>query len=103
VRNVRENVGIIDVSTLGGLEVRGTDAAEFLERMYTFAYKKQPIGRCRYVLMTDISGVITDDGVAARLDEQHFYVTATTSGVQASTRACCGTTRSGGSMSTSPR
>ena len=82
VRNVRENVGIIDVSTLGGLEVRGPDAAEFLERMYTFAYKKQPIGRCRYVLMTDMAGVISDDGVAARLDEQHFYVTATTSGVQ---------------------
>jgi sarcosine oxidase subunit alpha len=82
VRNVRENVGIIDVSTLGGLEVRGTDAAEFLERMYTFAYKKQLIGRCRYVLMTDISGSSSDDGVAARLDEQHFYVTATTSGVQ---------------------
>jgi sarcosine oxidase subunit alpha len=82
VRMVRENVGIIDVSTLGGLEVRGPDAAEFLERMYTFAYKKQPVGRCRYVLMTDMAGVITDDGVAARLDEQHFYVTATTSGVQ---------------------
>ncbi|HXV24429.1 MAG TPA: 2Fe-2S iron-sulfur cluster-binding protein [Alphaproteobacteria bacterium] len=82
VRNVRENVGIIDVSTLGGLEVRGPDAAEFLERIYTFAYKKQPIGRCRYVLMTDMAGVIADDGVAARLAEQHFYVTATTSGVQ---------------------
>ena len=81
-RNVRENVGIIDVSTLGGLEVRGPDAAEFLERIYTFAYKKQPVGRCRYVLMTDMAGVIADDGVAARLDEQHFYVTATTSGVQ---------------------
>ncbi len=81
-RNVRENVGIIDVSTLGGLEVRGPDAAELLERIYTFAYKKQPVGRCRYVLMTDMSGVITDDGVAARLEEQHFYVTATTSGVQ---------------------
>ncbi|MGH7184881.1 MAG: glycine cleavage T C-terminal barrel domain-containing protein, partial [Pseudomonadota bacterium] len=81
-RNLRENVGIIDVSTLGGLEVRGPDAAEFLERVYTFAYKKQPVGRCRYVLMTDMAGVITDDGVAARLDEQHFYVTATTGGVQ---------------------
>ena len=82
-RSVRENVGIIDVSTLGGLEVRGPDAAELLERIYTFAYRKQPVGRCRYVLMTDIAGVIADDGVAARLDEQHFYVTATTSGVQA--------------------
>jgi sarcosine oxidase, subunit alpha len=79
--NVRNNVGLIDVSTLGGIDVCGPDAAEFLERLYTFAYKKQEVGRSRYVLMTDASGVIVDDGVACRLHEQHFYVTATTSGV----------------------
>ena len=80
--HVRRQVGLIDVSTLGGLEVRGPDAAEFLNRMYTFSYAKQQVGRSRYVLMTDQSGVIVDDGVACRLAEQHFYVTATTSGVQ---------------------
>ena len=80
-RNVRENVGLIDVSTLGGLDVRGPDAAEFMNRMYTFAYLKQPVGRSRYVLMTDVAGVIVDDGVACRLHAEHFYVTATTSGV----------------------
>ena len=79
--NVRENVGLIDVSPLGGLEVRGRDAAAFLERIYTFAYAKQPVGRIRYVLMTDVAGVIVDDGVAARLGDQRFYVTATTSNV----------------------
>ena len=82
VLNVRGGVGMIDVSTLGGLEVRGPDAAEFMERMYTFAYAKQPVGRARYVLMTDVSGVIVDDGIACRMAEDHFYVTATTSGVQ---------------------
>ena len=30
VRAVRENVGLIDVSTLGGLNIRGPDAAEFV-------------------------------------------------------------------------
>ena len=82
-RAVRENVGLIDVSTLGGLEVRGPDAAEFMNRMYTFAYKKQPVGRSRYVLMTDMSGAVSDDGVACRMNEQHFYVTATTGGADA--------------------
>ena len=81
--HVRRQVGLIDVSTLGGLEIRGPDAAEFLNRMYTFSYVKQQVGRSRYVLMTDKSGVIVDDGVACRLAEEHFYVTATTSGVQA--------------------
>ncbi len=80
-KNVRDNVGIVDVSTLGGLDVRGPDAAEFMNRMYTFAYLKQPVGRSRYVLMTDLCGVVVDDGVACRLHEDHFYVTATTSGV----------------------
>ena len=83
VKAVRQNVGLIDVSTLGGLDVRGPDAAEFLNRMYTFSYTKQPIGRSRYVLMTDNAGVITDDGVACRFHDEHFYVTATTSGVDA--------------------
>ncbi|MBL8710473.1 MAG: (2Fe-2S)-binding protein [Rhodospirillaceae bacterium] len=81
VKAVRENVGLIDVSTLGGLDVRGPDAAEFLNRMYTFSYTKQPVGRSRYVLMTDNAGVVTDDGVACRFNDEHFYVTATTSGV----------------------
>ena len=81
VKAVREGVACIDVSTLGGIEVRGSDAAEFLNRMYTFAYKKQPENRSRYLLMTDDTGSIVDDGVAARLAEDYFYVTATTGGV----------------------
>lgn len=75
---VRNGVGIIDVSTLGGFEIRGTGAAAFLERMYTWRYAKLPVGRARYALMCDQAGVIIDDGVAARLGEHHFYVTATT-------------------------
>ncbi len=78
---MREGVGMIDVSTLGGLDVRGPDAAAFIDRMYTWAYEKQQIGRARYALMTDQTGVVIDDGVAARLHERHFYVTATTGAV----------------------
>jgi len=78
VSAVRTGVGLIDVSTLGGIDVRGPDAAEFLNRLYTFAYKKQKVGRVRYVLMCDETGVIVDDGVACRLDHEHFYVTTTT-------------------------
>ncbi|SMF25731.1 MULTISPECIES: 2Fe-2S iron-sulfur cluster-binding protein [unclassified Pseudomonas] len=80
-RHVREKVGLIDVSTLGGLDVRGPDAAELLERLYTFGFAKLAIGRTRYALMTNEHGVVIDDGVCARLAEQHFYVSATTSGV----------------------
>ena len=82
-RNVRENVGLIDVSTLGGIELRGPDAATMMERIYTWAYRRQQVGRARYTLMTDMTGVIADDGVACRLHDEHFYVTATTSGADA--------------------
>lgn len=78
---VRNGVGIIDVSTLGGIEVNGPDAAEFLNRIYTFAFIKQPIGKTRYAVLTNEQGVVVDDGVACRIADEHFYVTATTTGV----------------------
>ena len=78
---VRKNVAVIDVSTLGGLEIRGPDAPEFMNRVYTFAYLKQPVGRSRYVLMTNEAGTVIDDGVACRFRDDHYYVTATTGGV----------------------
>ncbi|MGI9236264.1 MAG: 2Fe-2S iron-sulfur cluster-binding protein [Woeseiaceae bacterium] len=83
VLQVRQSVGLIDVSTLGGIDVRGPDAAEFLNRVYTFAYMKQAPGTVRYALMTNEAGVVIDDGVVCRLSARHFYVTATTGGVEA--------------------
>ena len=79
--HVRNKVGIIDISTLGGIELRGPDAAEFMNRIYTFAFLKQPVGKTRYAVLTNEHGVVIDDGVACRLTEDHFYVTATTGGV----------------------
>lgn len=81
VNAVRKGLGIIDLSTLGGLELRGPEAADFLDRFYTFNFAKQPVGRTRYALLTDETGVIIDDGVACRLHDHHFYVTATTGAV----------------------
>ena len=81
--NVRQNVGVIDVSTLGKVHVCGPDAAGFLERIYTGRYVGQAKGRLRYVLACDETGVIIEDGVAARLADEHFYVTTTSSGAGA--------------------
>ena len=80
--HVRNKVGLIDVSTLGGIELRGPDAAEFMNRIYTFAFLKQPIGKTRYAVLTNEQGVVIDDGVSCRIAEDHYYVTATTSGVE---------------------
>lgn len=78
--HVRERVGIIDVGTLGKLEVIGPQAAAFLERVYISRYANLAVGMTRYAVMCDEAGVVIDDGVVARLGEQHFYFTTTTSG-----------------------
>ncbi|TCR91857.1 sarcosine oxidase subunit alpha family protein [Rhizobium sp. BK376] len=78
VLNVRANVGICDVSTLGKIEVFGTDAAEFLNRLYTNAFLKLSVGKARYGLMLREDGFVFDDGTTSRLSENHFFVTTTT-------------------------
>ncbi len=83
VAAVRNGVGIIDVGTLGKLEVIGPQAAEFLERVYISRYANLKIGMTRYAVMCDESGVAIDDGVVGRLAEDHFYFTTTTSGAAA--------------------
>ncbi len=76
---VRNAVGMLDASTLGKIDIQGPDSAEFLNRIYTNAWSKLAVGRCRYGLMLGEDGMVTDDGVTARLGEQH-YLMHTTSG-----------------------
>ena len=74
---VRERVGIIDVGTLGKLEVLGRDAPQLLDRLYTHRFSDLPVGRIRYGLMTSDNGVILDDGTVTRLYEERYFVTTT--------------------------
>ncbi len=74
---VREWVGIIDVGTLGKLEVLGGDSGQLLDRLYTHRFSDLPVGRIRYGLMTSDNGVILDDGTVARLAEDRYFVTTT--------------------------
>lgn len=78
---VRRSLGMIDVGTLGKLLVNGPDAAAFLERLYTGRFDKLAIGKYRYGVALDESGIVIEDGVIARLAADRFYVTATSSGV----------------------
>ena len=79
-RAVREGVGLLDASTLGKIVVKGPDAAEFLNRVYTNKWMKLAVGRCRYGLMLGEDGMIMDDGVSSRLGEDEFLMTTTTGG-----------------------
>ncbi|WP_207460720.1 sarcosine oxidase subunit alpha [Azospirillum sp. SYSU D00513] len=77
-RAVRTSVGVLDASTLGKIDIQGPDAATFLNRMYTNAWLKLDIGRCRYGVMCKEDGMIMDDGVTTRLGPNHFIMTTTT-------------------------
>src|SRR5205085_2944597 len=82
-RTVHEAVGVIDVSTLGKLLVAGPDAVEFLERLYPNRYGDLKPGRVRYGVLSTDAGRIMDDGTIARLGEEQFYVTTTSTGAEA--------------------
>ena len=76
----REGAGILDASTLGKIDIQGSDASEFLNRVYTNAWSKLAVGKCRYGLMLNEDGMVYDDGVTTRLSENHYIMTTTTGG-----------------------
>lgn len=78
-RAARERVAIVDVSTLGKIDVRGPDAAWFLDQLYVNAIGNLRVGQARYSVMCQLDGAILDDGVVMRLAPQHFFVTTSTS------------------------
>jgi sarcosine oxidase, subunit alpha len=77
---VRDSVGVLDASTLGKIDIQGKDAREFIGRIYTNAWAKLDVGKCRYGLMCGEDGMVFDDGVTSCLGENHFLMTTTTGG-----------------------
>ena len=76
--NVRKNVGVCDVTTLGKIDIKGPDSAEFLNRVYTNAWLKLPIGKARYGVMLREDGIVMDDGTTTRISQNHYHMTTTT-------------------------
>ena len=81
-RAVRERVGLIDVSTLGKLDLRGRDAGALLDKVYTHQMAGLPPGRVRYGLIANDEGIILDDGTVSRLEPDRYFITTTTGNVE---------------------
>ncbi len=77
---VRQAVGTLDASTLGKIDIQGPDAAKLLNWVYSNAWSKLEVGKCRYGLMLDENGMVFDDGVTVRLGDNHFLMHTTTGG-----------------------
>ena len=76
----RNTAGILDGTTLGKIDIQGPDAAEFLNRVYTNRWDTLKVGRCRYGVMVGEDGMVMDDGVTARISDNHYHMTTTTGG-----------------------
>lgn len=83
VRNVRANVGLIDVTPLGKLDLRGPDVPRLLNFLYVNKWSKLDIGSVRYGVMCGEDGVVVDDGVTGHLGPDHYFMSTTSSGAAA--------------------
>jgi sarcosine oxidase subunit alpha len=78
MQQVRGAVGLVDVSTLGKIEVGGPDALTFLDRVYVNSLGKLPVGKGRYCIMLRDDGIVFDEGVVIRIAEQRFFLSTST-------------------------
>ncbi|WP_374434532.1 sarcosine oxidase subunit alpha family protein [Tabrizicola sp.] len=74
----RKSVGICDVTTLGKIDIQGTDAGAFLDKVYANTFSTLAVGKCRYGLMLREDGIVFDDGTTARMGENEYVMTTTT-------------------------
>jgi sarcosine oxidase, subunit alpha len=79
-KQTRETAGILDGSTLGKIEIKGKDALEFMNLMYTNPFTKMKPMTSRYALMLGEDGMIKDDGIVCKINDTHFISTTTSSG-----------------------
>lgn len=80
-RQAREGVALLDGSPLGKIEVIGPEAAAFLDFVYYNTMSTLKPGRCRYGFILAESGIVYDDGVLVRLEENRFVVSCSSSHV----------------------
>jgi methylglutamate dehydrogenase subunit C len=78
VLQTRKSVGICDVTTLGKIDIQGTDAGVFLDRVYANTFSTLAVGKVRYGLMLREDGMVFDDGTTARMGPNEYVMTTTT-------------------------
>jgi sarcosine oxidase, subunit alpha len=80
-RKARETVALFDGSSLGKIEVQGPEAAAFLDFVYYNSMSTLKPGFCRYGFILSESGIVYDDGVLVRLEDDRFIVSCSSSHV----------------------
>ena len=76
--NVRNNVGMLDASTLGKFRIWGPDALKALQRVYIGDMSRTHVDKVKYSAMCNDDGCIADDGVVVKRGENDYYFTTST-------------------------
>ena len=71
---VRNSAGLFDVSHLGRINVSGSDAMNFIQRLITNDASQLAKKQALYTLMCYESGTIIDDLLVYKLDDDHFMI-----------------------------
>ncbi|MGA6107087.1 glycine cleavage system aminomethyltransferase GcvT [Pseudomonas solani] len=72
--HTREQAGLFDVSHMGQIRLRGSDAAKALESLVPVDIIDLPVGLQRYAVFTDANGGILDDLMVARLGADELFL-----------------------------
>jgi sarcosine oxidase subunit alpha len=78
ILNVRNNVGLLDASTLGKFRIHGPDALKALQRIYVSNMGRLTQGRIKYSAMCNDDGCVIDDGVVVKKGDNDYYFTTST-------------------------
>ena len=79
--NVRNNVGIFDVSHMGEFFVSGKEALQFLNHICSNNIEKIEINKAQYNCFTNENGGIIDDLIVYRCDENEYMLVVNASNI----------------------
>ena len=72
--NVRRNVGMQDLSTMGEVDIKGPGAERLVRRLLVNEVQDMEPGQLRYSTMCNEDGGIVDDVTVYKFDDEHYMV-----------------------------
>jgi aminomethyltransferase len=80
--NVRNNVGVFDVSHMGEIWVKGPHALSFIQRIATNDASTLTVGKAQYSCLPNGHGGIVDDILVYRYDEQKYMLVVNAANIE---------------------
>jgi aminomethyltransferase len=72
--NVRRNVGMQDLSTMGEVDIKGPGAERLVRRLLVNEVQDMEPGQLRYTTMCNDEGGVVDDVTVYKFDDEHFMI-----------------------------